>query len=322
MRAEIGSEFWAVPTTGENGLFPADTRWFRSGRSALTAILRENGFRKAALPEWCCDSMIVPFLEAGIQVVFYPSFGSPAGTGADVALVMDYFGWDRGGDASGFSGTVIRDLTHSILRPEQSAGDYYFGSLRKWAGFWTGGFAWGFRSAPVMDSSEDSYEALRRQAMEDKEDYILERTQSKDYLSFFSRAEDLLELPGVFPAADRDVQLARKLDVRSVRERRRANAGILLDALGHLALFPELREEDCPLFVPILTEDRDALRRHLIANAVYCPVHWPVTPLHPRDLDRGEIYDRELSLVCDQRYGPEDMARVAELVKAFLEKRS
>ena len=322
MRTEIGSEFWTVPAAGENSLFPVDTHWFRSGRSALTAILRENDFKKAALPEWCCDSMIAPFLEEGIQVVFYPSFGSPAGTGADVALVMDYFGWDRGGDASGFSGTVIRDLTHSILRPEHKPADYYFGSLRKWAGFWTGGFTWGLRTVPVMECVKDGYEALRRQAMENKNDYILEKSQSKDYLGVFSRAEDLLELPGVFPPAERDIELARKLDVRSIRERRRANAQVLLDRLGHMALFPELSEEDCPLFVPILTEERAALRRHLIGNEVYCPVHWPLTPLHAEDMDRREIYDRELSLVCDQRYGPEDMVRVADLVKAFFEKRS
>ena len=42
MVREIGSEFWSVPTTeADNGLFPEDTRWFLSGRSALTCILRD-----------------------------------------------------------------------------------------------------------------------------------------------------------------------------------------------------------------------------------------------------------------------------------------
>ena len=322
MRSEIGSEFWAVPTTGENGLFPADTRWFRSGRSALTAILRENDFRKAALPEWCCDSMIAPFLEAGIEVVFYPSFGSPAGTGADVALVMDYFGFGRGGDPAGFEGKVIRDLTHSVFRSENGPADYYFGSLRKWAGFWTGGFARGFRGQPSADPAEDAYESLRRQAMEDKAAYIREASDSKDYLGVFSQAEELLDRPGAFAAAARDAELASRLDIPAIRARRRANARVLLDELRPYALFPEMTEADVPLFVPILTPERDALRRHLIGHQVYCPVHWPLTALHSPDDQARQIYDRELSLVCDQRYTPEDMAHVAALVKDFLEKRS
>lgn len=318
MRTEIGSEFWDIPTAGANELFPSDARWFRSGRSALTAILRDSSFRKAALPQWCCDSMIVPFLEAGVEVVFYPPFGPLDAPDADVALVMDYFGWGIGTDASGFGGTVIRDLTHSILRGTYTDADYYFGSLRKWAGLWTGGYAWGFRRDVRYDAAVSDYETLRSEAMEQKAAYICEKTDSKAYLEVFSRAEALLETPGVFPAAMRDVIAARHLDVELVRSRRRENARILLDALGDMALFPTLGPEDCPLFVPILVDNRDALRGYLIGNGIYCPVHWPRTPYHVPDPQTQRLCDRELSLVCDQRYTPGDMERMAALIKGAL----
>ena len=114
-------------------------------------------------------------------------------------------------------------------------------------------------------------------------------------------------------------ELAQKLDVAEIRHRRRENAAVLLEAFSDIALFPALREEDCPLFVPILVPDgkRDELRRYLIQNAIYCPVHWPLTDDHIADPQTLQIYQNGLSLLCDQRYGAADMARIVETVKTF-----
>lgn len=316
MRREIGSEFWSVPAAGSNGLFPADTRWFRSGRSALEAIIRENSFKTAAVPMWCCDSMIAPFLEAGIRVTFYPLGEQPPE--ADAALVLDYFGYTGHSPVGGFKGTVIRDVTHSLLSRDYTDAHYYFGSLRKWAGFYTGGFAWGLKRELHYSEDATGFAALRQRAMEEKQRYILGETEDKDYLRIFSEAEDCLEQPGIYPADPRDVELARTLDAGFIRSRRRENAAILLESFGDLAIFPELKETDCPMFVPVLTERRDELRRHLIQNEIYCPVHWPVSPVYVLTEDQKRFYDRELSLVCDQRYTEADMHRFVSCIKEFI----
>ena len=79
---EIGSEFWDVPTCDDrNFLFPNGTKWFLSGRSALKAIIADiqqgdKQVNSISLPSWCCDSIIRPFLEEGIDVVFYPVLGA------------------------------------------------------------------------------------------------------------------------------------------------------------------------------------------------------------------------------------------------------
>lgn len=315
MRREIGSEFWSVPTAGENRLFPEDTHWFRSGRSALEAIIRENHFRTAALPAWCCDSMIQPFVEAEIAVSFYEPGQPPAA--ADAALVMDYFGYTGHSPRGDFRGTVIRDVTHSLLSADYSDADYYFGSLRKWAGFTGGGFARGFREPVSYCADSSGYEALRQQAMAEKADYISGTTDDKGYLKTFAEAEELLETGGIFPGTQQDARLARLLDVDFIFRRRRANAAILLETVGELAVFPEIKDTDCPMFVPILTDRRDDLRRYLIQNEIYCPVHWPVSPLHSLTEKELVFYGRELSLVCDQRYTEADMRRFAELIRKF-----
>ena len=69
---EIGSEFWCVPTGESENIFPNDTKWFISGRSALQAIIQENDFKTVWMPDWCCESMLRPFGDAGINIKFYP----------------------------------------------------------------------------------------------------------------------------------------------------------------------------------------------------------------------------------------------------------
>lgn len=323
MMKEIGSEFWNVPIQKHENtnIFNCDAQWFISGRSALRAIIRdlENKPKSVALPSWCCDSMIRPFLLEGIEVKFYPIYfehgiKQDIRTDCDMILVMDYFGY--GHTTLNTDKIVIRDLTHNIFSLKRNDADYYFGSLRKWCGIWTGGFAWGKGLSFNNQRIEYvDYNDTRKKAMNLKTDYIAGKIQEKSFLTVFSKAENMLEECEVYSAAERDIQMAKKLDVKFIKEKRRENAKYILDSLADIAMFPELGEEECPLFVPIMLPNRDELRQHLIENQVYCPVHWPMTDLHKLSDREKIIYDTELSLICDQRYDLEDMERLVKLVK-------
>ncbi len=321
MYGEIGSEFWEVPVCkGVNSVFSPKTRWFLSGRSALQAIIAENNFKTAALPSWCCDSMIKPFTDAGIEVHFYPSLEPIEDVHTDAILVMDYFGYSGHSDIAGFKGTIIRDVTHSIFSKSYSDADYYFGSLRKWAGFWTGGFAWGIKDEAKGENRE--YVQLRKTAMEEKSKYIRGMTDSKEYLKVFAQAEELLDNTGMEAADPRDVELAQYLDIQKIKNQRRKNAQILLKEFDDIAVFPVLNPDDCPLFVPIRVPfgKRDALKHYLISKEIYCPVHWPISSYHQLNKQTQRIYDEELSLVCDQRYTEEDMPCIIASIKEFFKK--
>lgn len=327
---EIGSEFWDVPVTNQQtNLFPGSTLWYLSGRSALQAIIMELGeVRSVSLPSWCCDSMIKPFADAGIEVRFYPvcwtegqliqerSFDS------DVLFLIDYFGYTGNApDLSGFKGVVIRDVTHSIFSSTNSDADYYFGSLRKWCGVWTGGYAWardGHRLHPEV-ANDSKYVSLREKAMQQKTEYIGGHREDKGYLQLFDKAEELLEGVYSFAAAARDIQIAKRLDIDIIKYRRRTNAELLRSAFPEWLIFPEMLTSDVPMFVPVLVPDgkRNELRRHLIKNEIYCPVHWPVSDYHRLNDKEKLLYDNELSLVCDQRYTEEDMCRMIDTIKAF-----
>ncbi len=323
MRTEIGSEFWCVPIIEQkNDLFPDDISWFVSGRSALKNIILENSFKTVALPSWCCDSMIKPFVEVGIEVKFYPVYFDNGlkqdltNIDTDAVLVMDYFGYTGNSQLNGYDGTVIRDVTHSIFTSTCDDADYYFGSLRKWAGFWTGGYAWPTKSVSSID---ETYINLRKEAMEQKSLYICEGSDSKEYLSLFNEAEEYLEDAKISSAIQRDIELAKKIDIGLIKSQRRKNAQVLLNSFSDMVIFSEICENDCPMFVPILVPDgkRDEIRKYLIQQEIYCPVHWSISKYHKLTEQTKVIYDNELSLVCDQRYTEKDMMRIVDAIKSF-----
>lgn len=306
---EIGSEFWNVPTTQfDNGLFSDKTKWFQSGRSALMAIITENNFKTVALPNWCCESMVQPFISYGISVKYY-SLGNPIS--ADATLIMDYFGYVCEQDTSNLSGVVIRDTTHSIFSKNYDDADYYFGSLRKWAGFYTGGYVEGLKTNNLYESN-DEFVLLRESAMNNKQKYIDGLSNDKYYLKQFAAAEKMLDYNKIYGANKRDIILAKRMDVDFIKQRRQQNARAIIDAFPDITIFKTFNENECPMFVPILVPNkkRDALRRHLIDNNVFCPIHWPNSG--------WENIEDELSLVCDQRYTISDIQKEIDLVKSFL----
>ncbi len=330
MLKEIGSEFWGVPTTSKaNNLFPETTSWYLSGRSALQVIIRDlSNAKSVAMPSWCCDSMIKPFLDAGIKVNFYPVYWQDGlrreiNFDSDILFLMDYFGYTNlAPNIQRYNGIVIRDVTHSIFSATYSDADYYFGSLRKWCGFWTGGYAWTKDKHVLAIGETDNfgYERLRAKAMQLKARYINgDPKADKSYLKAFEEAEDLLETVNIAKAAKRDVELVAKMDIEFIRNRRRLNAEILREAFSEWLIFPQQSDLDTPMFVPILVPDgkRNELRTFLIKSDIYCPVHWPVSEYHNLSERERFIYDNELSLVCDQRYVENDMRRMVDAITQF-----
>lgn len=329
---EIGSEFW----TKHNIVQQRDVGnevCLLSGRTALSFVIddicRAHDFRKVLLPSYCCESMIQPFVSREIEVQFYDvdvyHAKYPYENDADAVLLIDFFGYSNPQNEviarfeKQAGKIVIYDGTHKLDgNPEVEAyADYSFCSYRKW--FYCN-FAKAIKHCGVFDSAElrtnDRYVAIRNLAAEKKEKYISGFTAEKeDFLKLFSKAEEMLDedysgYSGA-PVA---------YDVNEIAEKRRENAGYLI---GELKIIPEIglwrdsvRPNDVPLFVPILVDPliRNDLRRVLINEKIYCPIHWPASSYHG---DCNEVYDMELSLICDQRYGLEDMARMVDVIKGY-----
>ena len=342
MIREIGSEFWEAPQKR------CDKRYFLSGRTALEYIARDakctNAAQSVLLPSYCCHTMIEPFVRHGFGIRFYDVFYDqeqrrlcadlPEYQEHEALFYMSYFGFSQ---IAGLHleelrdryAVIIDDRTHSWLRKEQPEvqANYSFTSFRKWGAFsgiaeackYCGSFC-----VTAEDMRNQRYIAMRETAYSQKAFYMAHGGEKSSFLTLFNEAEELLEADyaGYRPSYCAIDSLA-STDWEAVRSRRRENAARLIEGLTgakHVTLpFTDLTDADAPLFVPILLDKgRDELRRHLIEHAVYCPVHWSKSALHDGISRRAlRLYDTELSLLCDQRYGQEDMERILSLIADY-----
>lgn len=332
MTREIGSEFHRVLPDGGHGFsYPIPGSLVFSGRTAIETVLKEiAGAKKAILPSYCCYSMIQPFQDMGIEIEFYP-VNYEKGLKADVDIPettdiifwCNYFGFMVPmPDLSEFRGVIIEDVTHSLLseRPYHSQSHYLVASLRKWEPIHSGGYCaiinGKFHHEPTMTPSLE-YVRLKAAAMELKKEYLSDFDKEKKprFLSMFEESNQWLAENYSGLSIDLwSKDYLSSVDMEEQRQIRRKNAKVLYEGLGEKAQFLfSLEDMDCPLFVPILLHNRKEVRKILTSNQIYCPVHWP----RPNGCD-SNLYEQELSLICDQRYNEKDMERIVSVLKPLL----
>lgn len=331
---EIGSEFWIsdneiAPTNERDGLFVL------SGRTAIDLILqdimRHKSVRNVYMPAYCCDSMIAPFLQRNIRVDFYDVFFDgqlkyeiDADKNADILYVNNYFGYENTLSDELIhhfkekGSVILYDRTHSyLMEDEHVASDYAFVSLRKWMGVATGAEVEGLDSASL---SVCPYAEVKIQAMKAKYQYLqgdlsVEKTA---FLEDFSRFGKMLESDYRNYGMDNlSYALLRSQDLEQMRAQRRANAAYLHENL-QFDFLGELSDKSCPLFVPVIFgshAEREKFRKSLVGAQIYCPVHWPKNSLITSDMKVNQLFDCELSLICDQRYAQEEMAFIVKKIK-------
>ena len=321
MVREIGSEFHKMPCEDGYGLIlPRPGTLVFSGRTALEAVLKQlPDAHTALLPSYCCDSMIVPFKDAGMEIRFYQvewddRLKTEIDYTADILVWCNYFGFKN--EMPDFNGVIIEDITHSLFSafPSHPRSDYLVASLRKWEPVNCGGYC----SVEVGGLiPPDEFINIKTAAMDLKLEYLKEpKSEKKErFLQMFGESNQWLAknysslLIDPFSSA-----YLKQVNVEKQKEIRRNNAKALYKGLSGRVqfMFPE-QDMDCPLFVPILISNRDEVRKHLTTNGIYCPVHWPKP-----DGVESNIYNSELSLICDQRYGIDDMKRVISVLSEVL----
>ena len=135
------------------------------------------------------------------------------------------------------------------------------------------------------------------------------------FLNKFEQAEKKLENDYVGYAG----QMV-DFDINDIVLKRKNNAEYLISKLIKI---PEIKlwrknilQQDAPMFVPILVDPaiRNDLRKALINESIYCPIHWPVNSYCKIP---NKIYDSEISLICDQRYNREDMTRLISVIEKY-----
>lgn len=340
MMKEIGSEFW------DDGPVRRDKVYLLSGRTALEYIIcdivKHYKINSVLLPSYCCHTMIEPFCRHNISVRFYDVyFDEKNGLSTEIPDLQDneifyymtYFGFNQltGVDLKKVKKSctvLIEDRTHSWLGENSECGaDYSYISYRKWTGFDAIALAskenGTFSEFPKAVHAE--YSRMKKKASSMKRTYMYsDMGEKQSFLDLFGKAEKLLEIDyiGYQPTAE-TMAAFLKLDITYLIKIRQRNARFLINALKDVPeiklMFQTVEENEVPLFVPILIqENREKLKTYMINNSIFCPTHWPQSIYHKGLSNRAkELYQRELSLVCDQRYDLDDMERIVKHIRNY-----
>ncbi len=342
MRKEIGSEFWNTRYNEfilKNNLeyfenLGVDVKYLMSGRTSIDYILNDiDDLKKVAyMPEYCCNSMVQPFIDNGYSIKYYQvdllnnKYYIDENFNCSLFFGMSYFGYDNSNmdfyikKFKKRNVIVIEDITHRVFCKKNHCeeSDYLIASLRKWFPIYTGAIAVNkkcdFRTSIDNYTINEELVKYKKQAMQLKREYINDiNINCKDiFLNLFNRSNQLITDYKNKKMDEESLKILQTMDIEEIRKKRIYNSKIIEENFVNsddAKLLYNYKKGDCPIFVPIILKKRDYIRKKLIDNNIYCPIHWSNF-----DNFRNNIYANELSLICDQRYDENDMKREVKII--------
>jgi hypothetical protein len=319
MHSAIGGFFELELRKGHHP-FP-DARAYNLARSAFQALLLAQKVRRVWMPHLLCAVMPDAALGVGVEVVRYgltPALEPiclPSLATDEAFLYVNYFGVK---DAY-IRDTLVRQLRHGLIvdnsqalfsTPEDGVPTLY--SPRKFVGVPDGG--WLVNGPDDLSQAVPGTSANRFEALLGR----LADPPHAHYAAFLD-VEHALGAEGLRGMSAATTRLLDSIDYPHIKRRRQENFSRLHDALGpvndlgamSLALAPAL----CYPFIAQDPDEAARIRETLLNERVYVPCYWREVLSAPDApaLER-ELAGRLLPLPIDQRYGAEDMNRLAAIV--------
>lgn len=326
-----------------------DSVWLSTGRSAIRFVIgaiekRRPGLKKVAvLPSFTCNTVTEPFLKSGYAVFYYPVekdlrtssdaiLQTAIENDASIVLFHRYFGFDTlDGQVNKMCEILhelnkytIEDCTQCLYSDiRRSKCDFAVGSIRKWAGTPDGGFAvcrdGEFFSKP--QKSDIELEKSKVEASYAKYRYLFDHEGEKsEMLDMYRRAENILDnQTEIYAISTTSVKVQSNLNVDNLKRKRRENFKLLESIINsRVKTVFCLNSQEVPLYFPIIVDERSALQKHLVDNAIYAPVVWPKDEQQPMQCEGAEyLYKHLLCIPIDQRYDQDDMRRIAKVIDNF-----
>jgi len=344
---EIGGEFhWPGLPQRPLLTWPEPHVWFALGRQVVIEIWRKHSREGAGttlwVPDYFCPVIRCSWELAGIDVRSYsdnpilacPNWDTMRPAPGDLVLAVNYFGVREGKAWQEWYKEqeciiLIEDHTHDPFSSwaVNSEADYVFVSVRKTFPVPDGGLLWSpkkkhaLAQRPLRKNWTGS--ALKFAAMVLKKKYLYSFLGMTPVKSAFRRLQVrgekvLSESEGLSlspwscfflePGFPKRWRYRREENVRRFLE-------LTTNAKDFEALFTSWPEGHCPFNAVLVFpfgELRDRYRDQLISQDVYAQIHWildPDTAPYALDLSR-----RILTIPLDQRYGPEDVDRIASML--------
>jgi hypothetical protein len=219
---------------------------------------------------------------------------------------------------------IVHDVTHSVFSGDgiDPRADYTAGSLRKWLGIPSGGFAIKRRGKFKADllGVEEPHLAGRLACFAERARVLRGDTGATDATVsalFWDTELRLRRVFDAFASDDASVNSIRAYPYEFLITRRRRNYQTILSharfSPGATPVYPRLEEGVCPSHLALYSDDRETTVARLGAQGISATVYWPFhgecdTEHYP---GAAYIYQHIYSVPLDQRYGDEDMRFLA-----------
>ncbi len=336
----IGGEFKiSLPgietTEAENGKF------FASGRGALAAILRKiisqintiYKWKGVILPDYLCSSITQVCIDEKIPYQFYHIKENLVPDEKDlfsklednsVVLLISYFGM-----------IDIKDVAEKIKKQnpnviiivddvqnyysqysESTFWDFRFNSFRKWFAVPDGAEVFcnsGDIDFPKEKNTFAQYK-FSGNVLKNFSDWV----EDNVCLDLIGKGEEILDKDYNCECSKISNSLIPQIPFEEIKVRRLENAAFLHTELEKFGIKHIYNSECVPLFIPVFLDNRIEIRREMFKNNIFTPIHWPYETDKLNGNIGNQLYETELSLICDQRYSLEDMKRQIEVLKRCL----
>lgn len=329
----IGGEFEISPellkkTDSQTNYFGSEYL-FSSGRTSLFYILMNESADKVYVPDYVCPCVDETVKDAEKNIIKYhikqnliPEI--PETDEKVIFLLVNHFAiCDVDSTVEEIklkmpNAVIVLDDVQALwdLKNEHKV-DYAFSSFRKWLPVPDGSPVKTLKKLNVSDLVSNSFvvNKLIGSLLKYYRDY--EEINDDNYLNFFEKGENEIDKSWNCKCSSISKNILNNIDYEYVKKRRRENFLYLYENIptelfgGGTSVEYNLikKESSVPMFFPLFIGNKKELRRELMRNNIFCPVHWPI--------ENNKLAETELSLVIDQRYDLNDMDRIVNVIKEW-----
>ena len=302
-----------------------------NGRCGIWLLINRLRPSRVWVPSYLCREGILEAINAaGTIPRFYEvdydlkvrshHWISNVGSG-DLVIFIDYFGFPYdhrlAARVKENGAWVLEDACQALLSSTTGAySDFVLFNMVKWIGVPDGAILRYPSGLPMGDLPLESapaewwLKALQASVIRREfDDGILTR----EWFKLFRETEDTMPTGPYAMSQLAQTVMNYSIDYACLAMKRRDNYAALLEKLEAYAIFPQLETGVVPVGFPVRVANRDAVRKALFDRRIYPPVHWHLDGVVPSAFEDSLRLSRNIiTLPCDQRYGRDDMERMAE----------
>ena len=330
----FGLEYEETPKEVTPSFISGRDLFLVNGRSGIWLLVNRLRPPQVWVPSYLCHTIlgaitpnatVLRFYEVDYDLRIRSSQWISEVNFGDLVIFIDYFGFPYdhqiGASVKEKGAWLLEDACQALLSNHVGKiSDFALFSPRKWIGVPDGGILRFPESNPINGISLETHtaawwlKALQATILRREFDDGL---PTREWFKLFREAEDTAPTGPYAMSQLTKAIIEYSVDYSFVAKRRRDNYCKLLEKLADYAVFVQIDPDVVPLGFPVRVAKRNAIRQALFDHQIYPPVHWLIEGIIPPEYeDSHRLAGEIMTLPCDQRYGPEDMKRIAEV---FLE---